>query len=667
MPGRSASLFFWKLKKHLRFAGIILLIVLMLMGLARSYPLLHPLNFWNGTESTPEITLEPLENLSVMTGETVQFTVSGADARGEPLIYRASPLPWGAQMDERTGIFSWKPATNQSGTHWITLTAMNGRSYAEELITISVIHRNRPPVLQPVGELTVLAGERMELTVNGSDPDGDPLLYSLSTLYPGATFDNRTGVLAWQVPANMYGTGKVAVSVWDGWESAQEIITINILLPSMAGMPRGRSLQELLGYLPDEELAATLLDQPRQIHVVSPSLGPVLQDRIAGASPGDIILVYPGTYYGGLNVNRRLVLLGLDDPVIDAQGSGSVISLTAGGATVAGFTLVHSGNETHDSGIKVSSSGNHILNNRIGGHQYGVYLFPLADGNVIRNNTITNSSREGIHGENLRDKTIIDSNLILNHGGDGVHVEYSWNVSLRNNTIAYNERNGVTFNYSHETRVEGNRVESNGMDGTFISSGARDIIDGNTFSLNGNNGLFMMLSQDPELRGDQIEEYSQSEYLNLVRDNTCAGNGRAGITLREITASVWGNVLQFNGYGIQAMGSAARIAGNRASRNYIGIVLTSTERNVLSGNEAAWNEYGIYVEGRSLENVISTNNASMNGQYGIYLGPDTVHNVLRDNVGTGNTISCIAGFLRNNTVIPTDECRTEEEKILTGG
>ncbi|MDD1647253.1 MAG: putative Ig domain-containing protein, partial [Methanomicrobiales archaeon] len=138
-----------------------LLITLALLGLVRSYTLIHPLDLRFGPGSTQGITLEPLENLSVSTGEIVQFTVTGTDARGEPLRYHASPLPLGAQMNEEAGTFHWKPVANQSGTHWITLSATNGRSTAEELITISVIHRNRPPVLSPVGDLTVLAGQRV--------------------------------------------------------------------------------------------------------------------------------------------------------------------------------------------------------------------------------------------------------------------------------------------------------------------------------------------------------------------------------------------------------------------------------------------------------------------------------------------------------------------------
>jgi parallel beta-helix repeat protein len=293
-----------------------------------------------------------------------------------------------------------------------------------------------------------------------------------------------------------------------------------------------------------------------------------------------------------------------------------------------------------------------------------VYLPPLSDGNDIRNNTITNSSMEGIHGENLRDKTVIESNLILNHGGDGIHIEYSRNVSLRNNTVAYNGRNGITLNYSHETRLAGNRVESNRAHGAFIFSGAREDISGNTFSLNGDSGLSMMDSRDPDLTGVQIEEFVPSEYLSRVRNNTCAGNGRAGITLREISAIVSGNDLRFNGFGIWALASAARITENHASRNRVGILLTSCESNALWWNEAVSNDYGIQLEGRSRLNVLSTNNASVNRQYGYFLGPDTEDNVLRENLGAGNTLSCIADSGKN-LVIPTRDCRAGEE-ILSG-
>jgi parallel beta-helix repeat protein len=288
-----------------------------------------------------------------------------------------------------------------------------------------------------------------------------------------------------------------------------------------------------------------------------------------------------------------------------------------------------------------------------------VYLFPLSDGNVIRNNTITNSTLEGIHGENLRDMTSIDSNVVLNHAGDGIHIEYSHNVTLRNNTVAHNGGNGISFTHSLETRVSGNRVESNRLNGTFIISGARDVFTGNTFVLNGGHGLVMLYSRDPDLKGIQIDDFTTGEFLNRVSDNTCVGNGRGGITFQEVSATVKGNVLRFNGYGIWSMASAARITGNQASRNTVGILLSSTETSAVSGNEASGNEFGIRLEGRSLGNDISFNNASLNRQYGYFLGPDTKDNLVRENLGTGNSLSCISDS-GSNLVTVSRECRGGE-------
>jgi len=642
---------FWvQRRKILQFLGIALLIGLLLLGFFRSYTTLHPLDIGLGSQ----IIMEPVGNLSARTGEPLQFTVRATAAPEDRLSYHVNPLPRGAQMDEATGTFTWRPAVNQSGAHRITLTATNGKAIAQEQISVVVEHRNTPPLLEPLGPVIVLAGERLNLQVNASDPDGDPLTYYLSGLPPEATFDNQTRVLEWPTEANQSGSRTIAITVSDGWSIAQERFEIIVFRPDTEGRPRPRPLRYLLGYLPEEELSPLLLDPSRPVHVVSPGPGPVLQERIAMASPGDIIMVNPGTYYGSINVDRSLTLLGLDDPVIDAGGSGSVISLTIGGSTVAGFTLVNSGNQTYDSGIKVSSSRNRILNNRISGNPVGIYLIPPSNSNTIRNNTIANSTLDGIRGDNLFDRTLIDSNVILNSRGHGVHIERSWNVTLKNNTIAFNDRNGITLNYTHESHLEGNYAESNGLDGMYITNGARDTIKGNTFSLNGGNGLMIEQSLDPVLRGDQIEAFSDSEYLNRVSRNTCTGNGRAGIALHEVTAILGGNTCLFNGYGLRFIEAATLTAENGLNRNGVGIFLVNTNNNMLRGNEATENDVGIYVEGRSLENVISANNASLNREYGIILGSHTERNVLRDNLMSLNTMGCTADTGKN--LVASNEC-----------
>src|SRR5660398_39633 len=65
-----------------------------------------------------------------------------------------------------------------------------------------------------------------------------------------------------------------------------------------------------------------------------------IQDAIDNASDGDTILVYSGTYYENVNVNRQLILRGIGMPVVNASGSGSAITLSADGITLMGFTAI---------------------------------------------------------------------------------------------------------------------------------------------------------------------------------------------------------------------------------------------------------------------------------------------------------------------------------------
>ena len=68
-----------------------------------------------------------------------------------------------------------------------------------------------------------------------------------------------------------------------------------------------------------------------------------IQDAIDNASAGDTILVYSGTYYENVNVTKQLILRGIGNPVVDAGGSGSAITLSANGITLEGFTATGSG------------------------------------------------------------------------------------------------------------------------------------------------------------------------------------------------------------------------------------------------------------------------------------------------------------------------------------
>lgn len=62
-----------------------------------------------------------------------------------------------------------------------------------------------------------------------------------------------------------------------------------------------------------------------------------IQKAISSSSNGDTILVKSGTYFEKVKVNKKLTLRGIGNPVVDAGGSGSAITLVEDGITLEGF------------------------------------------------------------------------------------------------------------------------------------------------------------------------------------------------------------------------------------------------------------------------------------------------------------------------------------------
>jgi parallel beta-helix repeat protein len=632
-------------KNTLHFLGFVLLIMLLLLAFIRATGSIYPTEIG----STPRITIIPIQNISVYTKEPIHLTFTASSLSNTTLTYNINPLPYGAQMNITEGVFTWIPFPNQSGIHWFTVTATDGTFSTQKPILITVKLKNSPPVINPIKPISIVAGDLFRMQINASDPDGDPLKYYISWIPPGSTFDDMSGVLLWQTPPDQSGNITFTITAFDGWNSTQQHIDCTVYPTNTVFNTDFLLFTGLLDSIPKDNVTELLLALSRPIHHVYPGSGNVLQKEIDNAGYGDVLLVYPGVYNGSVNINKDITLIGLGNPVIDAGGTGSVVSLTTGGSTIAGFTLVNSGRMVYDSGIKVTSDRNKILNNKIDGHQYGISLSYPANNNLIKNNTIINNTLEGISGTNIHFLTIIQSNMILNNG-DGVRIDYSWNVSFIDNTIAFNKGNGVTINYTQETNIKNNKIEYNSNNGIYITNGARDIIDGNAFFMNGNNGLMMEQSLDPELKGNQIDSYSSNEYMNRIRNNNCNQNTQSGLLFYEITALIDDNTCQMNSIGIRIIHSAVLASGNTASKNGVGILLTGTETCVLRRNTITKNEFGIYVDGMSINNNIDFSNISMNKEYGIVFGPYTKGNSARENTIYDNLITNVLDDSGSNLV-----------------
>ena len=122
-----------------------------------------------------------------------------------------------------------------------------------------------------------------------------------------------------------------------------------------------------------------------------------IQAAIDGSMPGDTIRVQSGVYKENVNINKPLNLIGVDSgngrPLVNAGGSGSVITIAASNTTVQGFNITGSGGcGCGHSGIKVLSSNNLIMNNIIYKNKYGIYIEAAGANNTFVSNDLINNS-----------------------------------------------------------------------------------------------------------------------------------------------------------------------------------------------------------------------------------------------------------------------------------
>ncbi|QGZ92576.1 CARDB domain-containing protein [Microcystis aeruginosa] len=121
------------------------------------------------------------------------------------VTYTVSTLPNGGTFDTDTATLKWTPNFTSVGNYTITVTATddgNGtgnKASASINIPIRVENTNRIPEITPIGNKTLQQGEVLEIPIQVTDPDGNPIVITAQGL-PGfgipsfATFtDNKDG------------------------------------------------------------------------------------------------------------------------------------------------------------------------------------------------------------------------------------------------------------------------------------------------------------------------------------------------------------------------------------------------------------------------------------------------------------------------------------------
>lgn len=166
----------------------------------------------------------------------------------------------------------------------------------------------------------------------------------------------------------------------------------------------------------------------------------MIQNGIDAVAENGIVNVYNGTYIENILVNKTIILKGEhnETTIIDGNGTGDVVTITANQVSISGFTIKNSGTTYFDSGIKISSSNNNtITNNIIINDTEGVY-FSSSKNNTITENTLSNYSSYGVQFY-FSNKNILSNNIFSN-GQIGLGLLYSSENTIHNNNFLKNDK-----------------------------------------------------------------------------------------------------------------------------------------------------------------------------------------------------------------------------------
>ncbi len=196
----------------------------------------------------------------------------------------------------------------------------------------------------------------------------------------------------------------------------------------------------LLAFLSALLLLATFGTQlmlPARALPLEVSSGQSIQEAINSAKPGDTILVYEGTYYERIEVNKTVLLVGENrvTTIVDGGGAGTIIKVTADNTNITGFTIQNAGNTLVDCGVFIGESENVTINNNIiKDNSCGILLQKTNNSNFINNILIDNYAC-GIQFSNSNNNKIIGNTIAYNPTGAYITGSTIPNTFYHNNFI----------------------------------------------------------------------------------------------------------------------------------------------------------------------------------------------------------------------------------------
>ena len=216
-------------------------------------------------------------DMTLNAGDTADQVIQATDSDGNPLTFSKASGPAYLTVTTTspgtgTGVGNIHVAPSQSddGISPASVAAFDGFVTVHATFSVTVIGPNDPPLLLQPADITVAAGTSSSRELQASDPDGDPLTFSLvsgpayasvQTADPG--MGTAFGSLSLSPPLSTpEGQSPATVRVSDGTLSDEKSLTITISgrfnRAPILGQPPDVSIR--VGHTDDSQLSATDAD-----------------------------------------------------------------------------------------------------------------------------------------------------------------------------------------------------------------------------------------------------------------------------------------------------------------------------------------------------------------------------------------------------------------------
>ena len=280
-----------------------------------------------------------------------------------------------------------------------------------------------------------------------------------------------------------------------------------------------------------------------------------IQDAVNAASPGDAIIVYPGTYTENVDVNKDHLAIqsenGAEATIVQAANPDDyVFEISVDYVNMSGFTV--KGATGYSAGICLDHVSHCSISNNTCESNKDDILLIWASKNTISSNICQSN---GIHSEDSSNNTITHNTFV----NGGLYVLRSYQNTVENNTV-----NGKPLAYLEDI-----------SDSTITDAGQVVLVNCSNITVK-----------------------------NLDLSNTCMGIELFGTNNCKIVNNIM-NSNTWNGIALFSNSSNNTISNNTMSGNYRGICSTGSSNNIIKNNNILNNYYGIE---HSSNNLIYLNN-----------------------------------------------------------